>query len=92
MLYTGKQIAERFSTDEVLLTENNIRKWANKGLKHLRGPHNTFLYKIEWVEEFIEVQANESINNLKVKNFVIQSNNKKKKKINNCDYLNCRVV
>ncbi len=92
MLYTGKQIAERLSTNEVLLTEANIRRWANKGLKHLRGPHNTFLYKIEWVEEFIELQANESINNFKVKDFIMQNNSRKNKKVNICDYFNCKVI
>lgn len=91
MFYTGKEIAEKFSTDTIKLKESNIRNWANRGLKHIRGPHNTFMYKLDWVEKFIEEQAEKNINDLKVQNFLVQNIPKRNKKINKCDYINCKI-
>lgn len=33
MLYTGKEIAEQYSTKEVEITENTVRRWANNRIK-----------------------------------------------------------
>lgn len=60
------------------------------GLKHIRGPHNTYLYKIQWVEEYLENQAN--LNEVKEKQFKIENINKVKKRINKCDVVNCQIV
>lgn len=58
MLYTTKQIAEMFSGKENNITTYTItHNWIPKGLKHIRGKGTGFLYKKEWVEEFIEQQA-----------------------------------
>lgn len=60
MLYTGKEIAQMYSSEDIKLTENYIRRLASKGLKHIRGPHNTFLYKKEWFENYLEEQADKN--------------------------------
>lgn len=58
MLYTTKQIAEMLSGEENNITPYIItHNWIPKGLKHIRGKGTGFLYKKEWVEEFIEQQA-----------------------------------
>lgn len=89
MLYTGKEIAEKYSTEAIRLTESNIRKWANKGLKHINGPHNRFLYKIEWVENFIEQQAEDNVHQTYVTDFEI--NNKTNKKMKRYDFSEMKV-
>nr|DAQ49129.1 MAG TPA: hypothetical protein [Caudoviricetes sp.] len=33
MLYTGKEIAEKYSTETIKFNERNIRHWANKRTK-----------------------------------------------------------
>ena len=54
-LLTTKQIAELYGISDKTLTNN----WCNKGLKFIKGK-NYFLFKISWVEEFIEKQAHEN--------------------------------
>lgn len=51
-LYTSKQIAEMYGVSPYTVSNN----WAKKGLKHIRGAGNSFLYKIKWVEEYIQSQ------------------------------------
>jgi len=92
MLYTGKEIAEKYSTETIKLTEKNIRSWANKGLKHIRGPHNNFLYKLEWVDEYLEEQATINSNTSKANTFLEKKKEHKRKTINKCDFENCKVV
>lgn len=55
MLYTGKEIANMYDTEDI--TENTVRRWAGMGLKHIVGRRGVFLYKKEWVEKFIEEEA-----------------------------------
>lgn len=93
MFYSGKEIAERYSTETIKLTETNIRNWTKKGMKHIIGPHNLFLYKIEWVEEFIERQAELNSKNEKIETFTKKEKiNRNRKIINKCDFENCKVV
>ena len=91
MLYTGEQIAEMYSTEKVELKTSIVRKWSNKGLKHIRGPHNTFLYKKEWVEEFLEHEAVKNTARINLSNF--NSNTKKtKRKISKVNYEECTII
>lgn len=55
MLYTTKQIAEMYSGKSGNITPSMITQtWNHEGLKHIKGKYNGFLYKKEWVDEFIE--------------------------------------
>ena len=89
MLYTGEQIAQMYSTEKVKLTANNIRKWANRGLKHIRGAHNVFLYKKDWVDNFLEEEAQRNVKNIKIKDF--ETKNKMINKIKRYDFSECKV-
>ncbi len=49
-LYTTKQIAEIYNVSPCTITQN----WIKQGLRHKRGPRNSYVYRLEWVDEFIE--------------------------------------
>lgn len=51
-LYTSKEIAEIYGVTQYTITNN----WSKKGLKHIKGAKKGFLYRKEWVEEYIESQ------------------------------------
>ena len=53
MLQTTQQIAETYGVTPYTITHN----WIPKGLKHISGAKKSFLFKNEWVEEFLESQA-----------------------------------
>ena len=58
MLYTTQEIAKRYSSEENIISAYMItHSWIPKGLKHIRGKKNSYLYKLEWVDEFLETQA-----------------------------------
>ena len=60
MLYTTEQIAEMYSGKENNVTTYMItHTWIANGLKHIRGKGSGYLYKKEWVEEYLEGQAEE---------------------------------
>lgn len=59
-LYTTMEIAELYGNISANLITN---VWIPQGLKHIRGKRKGYLYKISWVEEFIEQQANQSSDN-----------------------------
>ena len=92
MLYTGEQIAEKYSTEEIKLSADTIRRWANKGLKHIKGSHNKFLYKEEWVEEYLELEAERNVTNNKITKFNNENKPKRANKIRIADFENCKVV
>lgn len=56
-LYTGKEIASMYGVTPY--TVSNY--WVKKGLKHIRGSGNSFLYKKEWIEEYIESQIMQTV-------------------------------
>lgn len=61
MLYTTEQIAKMYSGKNNNVTPYMItHTWIPNGLKHIRGKGNGYLYKQEWVEEYLEGQAMES--------------------------------
>ena len=58
MLYSTKEIAEMYGGENENVTPYTITQtWIPQGLKHIRGKGNSFLFKKEWVEEFLENQA-----------------------------------
>lgn len=61
MLYTTEQIAQMYSGEENNITPYMItHTWIPNGLRHIRGKGNGYLYKKEWVEEYLEGQAIEN--------------------------------
>ena len=60
MLYTTEQIAQMYSGEGNNVTPYMItHTWIPNGLKHIRGKGKAYLYKPEWVEEYLEGQAME---------------------------------
>lgn len=60
MLYTAEEIAKKYGGENKNITSYTVtQQWVKKGLKHIRGKGKSYLFKIEWVEEFLEQQANE---------------------------------
>lgn len=58
MLYTTKEIAEMYSSPQNKITPYMITQtWIKNGLKYIRGKGKGYLFKQEWVEEYIEGQA-----------------------------------
>lgn len=58
MLYTTQEIAKKYSSEENIISAYMItHTWIPQGLKHIRGKKNSYLYKLEWVDEFLETQA-----------------------------------
>ncbi|MCI8616942.1 MAG: hypothetical protein HFJ60_01590 [Clostridia bacterium] len=55
MLYTTKEIAEMYGGKENNVTPYMItHTWIPNGLKYIRGKGNGYLFKKEWVEEYLE--------------------------------------
>lgn len=70
MLYSTKEIAEMYGGENRNITPYTITQtWIPLGLKHIRGKANSYLFKKEWVEEFLETQI------------IIKENKQKKLKI-----------
>lgn len=58
MLYTTKEIADRYGGEQKNVTPYTItHTWIPNGLKCMRGKGKGYLFKIEWVEEYLETQA-----------------------------------
>lgn len=78
-LYTSEEIAERYNVSPYTITQN----WIKKGLKHMQGRGKGFLYKKEWIDEYIENQIMQNTiddENVKIKKF--KSSRNKKLKVN----------
>ncbi len=85
MLYSTKEIAEMYGGENRNITPYTITQtWIPLGLKHIRGKANSYLFKKEWVEEFLETQIiikenkqktlkirRQSVNRTNVKCFVV---------------------
>lgn len=85
LLYTTEQIAQMYSGQTNNVTPYMItHTWIPNGLRHVNGKGKGYLYKKEWVEEYLENQA--TINETQNKNFNIK---KGKTKIAN---QNCYVI
>lgn len=58
MLFTTEEISRMYSSKNNSVTPYMItHTWIPNGLKHIRGKRNSYLYKKEWVEEYLEEQA-----------------------------------
>lgn len=58
MLYTTKEIAEMYGGENKNVTPYMItHTWIPKGLKYIKGKGNSYLFKKEWVEQYIEEQT-----------------------------------
>lgn len=71
LLYTTEQIAEMYSGKENNITPYMItHTWIPNGLRHIKGKGHGYLYKREWVEEYLDGQA--TIHKTQNKNFNIK--------------------
>lgn len=65
-LYTTKEISEKYSVSTYMITHT----WVKNGLKHIKGGRNSFLYKLEWIEEYLNnniIQNNMNIEKIDIK-------------------------
>lgn len=92
MLYTGEQIAEIYSTEAVKITTNTVRRWANNGLKHLLGEKGKFLFKKEWIDEFLEEEAKKNIHTQVIGEKSKKTNLKKNHKVRNFNFEECKII
>lgn len=75
-LYTSEEIAEIYGVSSYTVTNN----WGKKGLKRIRGAGNSYLYKKEWVEEYLENQATSNKSEVEVISISRPNINKCKRK------------
>lgn len=55
MLYTTKEIADMYGGKQKNVTPYMItHTWIPKGLKYAKGKGRGYLFKKEWVEEYLE--------------------------------------
>lgn len=55
MLYTTKEIAEMYGGEKKNVTPYMItHTWIPNGLKYARGKRRCYLFKKEWIEEYLE--------------------------------------
>lgn len=76
--YTAKEIAEIYNVTPYTVTQN----WGSKGLKRIRGKKSSYLYKLEWVDEYIEqavMQKTDNICDVKKINFKKSTASRSKK-------------
>ena len=76
ILYTTKEIAKLYGVTDHTITQT----WIQNGLKYLKGCRHSYLYKKEWIEEYIEnniMSKSENIENI----FNIKKSNRKPKNI-----------
>jgi len=59
MLYTTKEIADMYghNVTPYMITQT----WIPNGLKYIRGKGNSYLFKQEWVEQYLEYNSSEKI-------------------------------
>lgn len=80
MLYTTKEIAEMYGGEQKNVTPYMItHTWIPNGLKYIKGKGRGYLFKKEWVEEYLErmfIQKQKQQNNSRI-------NTKIKRSLNN---------
>lgn len=83
MLYTTKQIAEMYSGENKNVTASMITcTWNHEGLKHIKGKGKGFLYKKEWVDEFLEnASILEAMNKIRPEKAILYKNGKFQKEL-----------
>lgn len=58
-LYTAKQISEEeiYGPKDIITPYKITQNWVKHGLKFVRGTKKEMLFKLEWIDEFLENQA-----------------------------------
>ncbi|MBR0491956.1 MAG: hypothetical protein IJJ82_07955 [Clostridia bacterium] len=72
-LYTAKQISEEeiYGPKSQITPYKITQNWVKNGLKFVRGTRKEMLFKLEWIDEFLDKQANQNkkiANGVKIKN------------------------
>ncbi len=68
MLYTTKEIAEMYGGEQKNVTPYMItHTWIPNGLKYIKGKGRGYLFKKEWVEEYLETPRKRVLNKTRVK-------------------------
>ena len=52
-LYTSKEISTIYNVPIYTITHS----WIPKGLKRIRGTKKGYLFKLEWIDEYLENEA-----------------------------------
>ena len=75
-LYTTKEIADKYGGEQKNITPYMItQSWIPNGLKHIRGKGKGYLFKLEWVEQYLEEVASNDNKVNKNKTFNIRKQN-----------------
>lgn len=85
MLYTTEEIARMYSSPGNQITSYMItHTWIPNGLKYIKGKRNSFLFKQEWIEEYLEEQSQLAV----IKNNKSKNNNifRKNRLSRSCTY------
>ena len=79
-LYTAEQISnmELFGPKNFITTYKITQNWAKDGLKFVRGSKKQMLFKLKWIDEYLEQKAEE---NRKVDTKVVNKNHKNYKEV-----------
>lgn len=76
LLYTTKEIAEIYGGEKQNVTPYMItHTWIPNGLKKIKGKGNSYLFKKEWVEQYIEEQTQKE--EISKNNMIIKKNTRK---------------
>ena len=79
MLYTTKEIADKYGGEQKNVTPYMItHTWIPNGLKYMKGKGKGYLFKLEWIEQYLEQQT--SIYNTKSKETINISRGKRIRK------------
>lgn len=76
-LYTTEDVSKMYGVSVYTVTQY----WNKKGLKHIRGAGKGYLYKKQWIENFLEEEADRNIEKIEVINISKPKINCKKRNI-----------
>lgn len=67
LLYTTKEIAEMYGGEQKNVTPYMItHTWVPNGLRYIKGKGNSFLFKKEWIEQYLESISENRATNKKI--------------------------
>ena len=80
-LYTAEEISnmEIFGPKNLITSWKITQNWVRDGLKFIRGTKRQMLFKLEWIDEYLEKKAEENRKKVDTKVEINQSNFKKVK-------------
>ncbi len=80
LLYTTKEIAKLYGGEQQNVTPYMItHTWIPNGLKYIKGKRQSYLFKLEWVEQYLEEHSQMA----KVISKKMISTNRRTKKVTN---------